>query len=661
MKLFNSLWTKISLAVVLMIVCVMSLVTYVFTISQIKTQRAELRTNMGRIAKQIASIRLAETEGWYVYQDWIDNIIDSDLGEDLVYIAISDEKDSLAAFALNDEWLDLGNQNYLTLEEQINIVKRLSQGQVAKESVMDFDRQIIDIRWGREFLGKVDVGFSLIEFNDSVRRRLLTNLVLLTVFSFLGVIGSVVMSHRITRPLNKLSGAMLEVSHGNLDQTLHVSRKDEIGELANSFNSMIADLREKAIIEKFGRELRYSFRIDKAAELVTGHLVEAIHAESGALFLIEKRGKYFGARLAHCHPQTDCTKNEYPFPLQCYNVLKGNKEPKPVEYYDLQPSFINILEKIRQSAIIDDVHIVSPIVGNDRLFGFLLLAGKSDRSGYLAKDYGFLATLTDQATLAIENAILVRELTEQERLKRELEIARNIQQRLLPAGKPRVNGLDVSGICIPATEVGGDYYDFFMLNGNKLGIAIADVAGKGTFAAFYMAEIKGMMSSLVNIIESPRELLSEINKRLYASLDRKLFATMIYGVFDLSQKTLTFVRAGHNALMIKRHNQNGNVDLLIPSGIGLGLTDSPVFRDTLAEEVVRLSSGDVVLFYTDGISEAMSKDREEFGEAKLADLLRNAKNSETEFLQQHILKEIHRFVRNAPQHDDITMVLSRVT
>ncbi len=164
-----------------MIVVIMAMETYVFTISQINSQRQELRTNIGRVAKQIASIRLAETQGWYVYQDWIDNILNSDFGKDLVYIAVINEKDSLVAFSLNAKWLDLAGGIFLNRAEQADIVMRLSAGQVAKESRRDFDHQVVAIRWGAESLGKVDVGFSLIEFNNAIRRRLFINLALLGV------------------------------------------------------------------------------------------------------------------------------------------------------------------------------------------------------------------------------------------------------------------------------------------------------------------------------------------------------------------------------------------------------------------------------------------------------------------------------------------------
>jgi sensor histidine kinase regulating citrate/malate metabolism len=220
MRWFNTLWAKIALKTVFMIVIMMGMVTYIYTISQINTQRQELRQNMGRIAKQIASIRLAETEGYYVYQEWIDNIISSDFGQDLVYIAIFDEQDQLQVFSINYAWLDLGSNTFLSRARQAEIVVRLANGQVAEESRSDFDHIPVEIRWGYDYLGKVDVGFSLVQFNNEIRRRFLTNVALLALFSFVGVVVSVVMGRKITSPLNRLSFAMRNISRGHYNQSV---------------------------------------------------------------------------------------------------------------------------------------------------------------------------------------------------------------------------------------------------------------------------------------------------------------------------------------------------------------------------------------------------------------------------------------------------------
>jgi len=638
----------------------MAMVTYVFTISQINSQRQELRTNIGRVAKQIASIRLAETQGWYVYQDWIDNILNSDFSKDLVYIAVFNEKVSLVAFSLNAKWLDLAGGTFLYRAEQADIVMRLSQGQVAEESQADFDHQVVAIRWGAESLGKVDVGFSLIEFNNAIRRRLLINLELLALFSLLGVASSVFISRRITKPLNDLAQAMLAASAGDLNQHVKSRSRDEIGYLSQSFDDMISGLREKASIEQFTHELGFTFKLERIAQLTTEYIVKAVQARNGSLFWIHERGPKVTARLAHSYPSQEQKDDEFELSPEQHNALWNNKEsfcfcgdgPSMDSPSDGSFTFH------REGGPGD--RLVIPISQKEKLLAYLILDGKADGSAFDEDEKKFLKTLSSQAAFAIENALLLNELTDKERLKRELEIARLVQKRFLPAEEPRLSGLDLSGICIPATEVGGDYYDFFVFSPDKIGIVVADVSGKGTSAAFYMAEIKGMMTSLAYILDSPKEVITRVNERLYESLDRRIFATMLYGVLDLASKRLTFVRAGHNALLVKRAGAEKQIEISVPLGMGLGLTNTGVFTQNIEERTIDLQLGDALLFYTDGISEAMRKGYEEFGEGRMIDILLSSDNKSARGIQSGILDEVARFVADASQHDDMTMVVAKL-
>jgi len=660
MRFLNKIWIKISLAIVVIIFIIMSLVSYFFTLRQLKFERSELRENMGRIAKQIASIRLAETKGWFVYQDWIDNIIASDIGRDLVYIAIFDEKKILAAFGINYNWLELGSNNYLTRAEQIKIVESLTQGQVAEESLKDFDHFSVNIQLGRELLGTVDVGFSLIDFNNKSRQQILINLYLLFLFLFIGIVASVIMGLRMTRPIITLSQAMLAVSHGQYNQVLNFSRKDEIGTLGKSFNYMTTRLREKNIIEDFSKQLGFTYEFEKVVKVITEQIITSSKAKFGILFTIYPQENKNRAHSAWGYPK--------PF----FKSITVDLDNASIQYFIEQnepfyPGLENnengtrVLSAIQKSLDLNDLEFIVPVVSQDKLLGFLVLANKETGKNYDNDEIAFLATLSQQAGMALENAYLLRELTEKERLKKELEIARNVQKRLLPQTDPQIDGLDISGICIPADEVGGDYFDYFIINENKIGLVIADVAGKGTSAAFYMAEIKGMMTSLAFTELSPKKLLSHINKRLHQSLDKKVFASMIYGLLDIKQRQFKFVRAGHSALLVKRNGSIHDVEMFIPSGIALGLTSNNSFELNLVEEVIILNSGDTLVLYTDGISEAMNKELSEFSEERLINFLKNSKEFKTATLKNNILSEVKSFAAGKPQNDDITMILARFT
>ena len=220
--------------------------------------------------------------------------------------------------------------------------------------------------------------------------------------------------------------------------------------------------------------------------------------------------------------------------------------------------------------------------------------------------------------------------------------------------------LRIAGVCIPAMEVGGGYYDCFVSDKNRIAIVIADVSGKGASAAFYMAEIKGMMTSLANLISSPKELLCHLNKNLNKNIDRRIFTTMIYGVLNVKTREFLFVRAGHNAVVVRRAGRPQDVDALIPQGMGLGLVGDAVFRQNAEEAKIRLESGDMLVLYTDGISEAMNSRREEFGEERLYELIADNHVAGTQDMQQKIMQSVNEFVQDAKQHDDITMVIAQI-
>jgi sigma-B regulation protein RsbU (phosphoserine phosphatase) len=286
------------------------------------------------------------------------------------------------------------------------------------------------------------------------------------------------------------------------------------------------------------------------------------------------------------------------------------------------------------------------------------------RIDIMSKDQlGELAGSFNQMIGSIEN--LLQTAAEKKRLEEELRIARQIQMSLLPRGPLDMPGLAVTALCVPAREVGGDYYDFFPLLGDRLGVLIADVSGKGTSAALYMAELKGLVLSLSQIYQSPRQLLLEVNRIISENLDSRSFITMTYAVVDLAGGTMTYARAGHTPLI---HMRNGAADgnavkVLIPSGMVLGLRIPGAegkFAELLEEDCLDLGTGDVIVLYTDGITEAMNVDQDLFGDARLSQIVEEHGHLDSGELRERILREIEAFVGSADQHDDMTMILLKI-
>jgi sigma-B regulation protein RsbU (phosphoserine phosphatase) len=271
---------------------------------------------------------------------------------------------------------------------------------------------------------------------------------------------------------------------------------------------------------------------------------------------------------------------------------------------------------------------------------------------------GDLASSFNRMSASIEHLLHVQR--EKQRLDDELRIAREIQKSLLPVEPPKIDGLAVADLCEPAREVGGDYYDFFEIGPRQLGVLVADVSGKGTSAALYMAELKGLMLALSHSERSPRRLLADVNRRLVNQLDNRSFITMTYAVLDLDAGTLTCARAGHTPLLVV---SNGRSQIVTPDGMVLGLrlpgaTDR--FEQILQEHVHPIVPGDVIVLYTDGITEAMDEEGELFGDEGLARVVCSHTHLEPAGIRERVVREVRAFAGRAEPHDDMTMIVLKI-
>jgi sigma-B regulation protein RsbU (phosphoserine phosphatase) len=288
-------------------------------------------------------------------------------------------------------------------------------------------------------------------------------------------------------------------------------------------------------------------------------------------------------------------------------------------------------------------------------FSYKIPIATRDQLGELAESFNSM-------TASMED--LLHQKAEKERLEQELKIARAIQMSLLPQGPIRIPGLAITGHCEPAREVGGDYYDVVPLDDGRLGVLIADVSGKGTSAALYMAELKGVIFSLSQMHRSPRTLLIAADRILSRHLDSRSFITITYAVVDLEARTLTYARAGHCPLIYLPgpHATTRRAQILAPDGLVLGLQidNGEMFTRLLQEVTLPIAPGDLFVFYTDGITEAMNPPGDLFGEQRLAALVEQHALMPFEELRERILREVSGFVGPSPQQDDMTMVLLRV-
>ena len=348
-------------------------------------------------------------------------------------------------------------------------------------------------------------------------------------------------------------------------------------------------------------------------------------------------------------------------------LLQSQREPARVFLND-RDSWVH-----RESGINDDERgklaalqseLLLPLAVRDKLLGFISLGPKRSEEPYTGSDVRLLKSVAAQTGLALENANLLRTIAEEvahrERLNREVEIAREVQERLFPQKLPVIAGLDFAGHCRPALGV-GDYYDFLALPDGKLGIAIGDVSGKGIAAALMMASLQASLrSEATRAPENLAAAVGNINRLVYEASSSNRYATFFYGQYDPALGRFDFVNAGHNPPMLF-HYPGGKdaVTRLEPGGTVVGLLEDAGYE----QGSVMLGAGDVLVFFTDGISEAMNLEDEEWGEDRLMETTRSTLLHSACCPAQELLSRLFEaatgFAGDAPQHDDMTLVVLR--
>jgi serine phosphatase RsbU (regulator of sigma subunit) len=301
------------------------------------------------------------------------------------------------------------------------------------------------------------------------------------------------------------------------------------------------------------------------------------------------------------------------------------------------------------------VRIIQPICSKDRLIGAIMIGEKLSETAFKDDDISFLTSAATQASVSIENAFLYEELAEKERMKHELEIARQIQLASLPQQLPLIAGLDIAGGSLPAMEVGGDFYDYLQSNSNSLTVIIGDVSGKGTSAALYMSKVQGILRSLFTFGLSPRELFVRANKLLCKDLEKRSFVTALGAEFNLNAKMVQIARAGHLPLYCFNADL-GVVEKIVSPGIGLGLNDAEQPFALLEEYRRPLKKGDLYVFVSDGITEAQNEQGDDYGEQRLIAFIAQHRSESSLRIRDLLLEEVKCFTAGAPQHDDQTIV-----
>lgn len=302
--------------------------------------------------------------------------------------------------------------------------------------------------------------------------------------------------------------------------------------------------------------------------------------------------------------------------------------------------------------------IAVPVRFREQLFGVLAVANSADGEPFTPNDFSLMSTLAEQAGLALHHAEFLNFQIEKRRLDLDLSLASGVQQMLLPREAPRIDGLDIDARYQAAQKVSGDFYDIFPLPDGRLGVAVADVAGKGIAASLLMAICRTNLRQIAPRHAAPAAALVELNRVLQGDLQSGTFVTLLYAVIDVVRQEVTWARAGHELPLFARRDATAAraIEFAGSEGMPLGLVPDEVFSMVIADRTEPFREGDTLVLYTDGLTEAPNETGQEFTGTRLADTVRTLLAHPAREIDDGILTAMHRFMGSAEPRDDLTLV-----
>jgi sigma-B regulation protein RsbU (phosphoserine phosphatase) len=412
-----------------------------------------------------------------------------------------------------------------------------------------------------------------------------------------------------------------------------------------------------AILSDLAIKVRTIVETRPLLEIVATRIAESLHVPRIAI-LLDDSGTFQSAyALGYGATPTVAIAAE------SVTMTRLRKQQHALVHFDDPDSWVQLTAGAeRRSLEALQPELLLPLSINEKILGIMSLGPKQSEEPFSKTDIRLLDSVAAQTGLALENARLTAavaaEVAARAKQTRDIEIARDVQQRLLPQEFPPIPGLDYAGACRAALGVGGDYYDFIPLSTTQLGIAIGDVSGKGIPASLLMATLRAYLRGAQTIHHQAdlAEVMRNLNKLVYESSAANRYATFFYGELDVTSRVLTYVNAGHNPPMLFRQTAGGqDVIRLDTGGPVIGLMEDCAYR----LDSVTLATGDVLVAYTDGLSEAMNTADEEWGEERLMDAVGTNGAMPARTLIDRLMRSADSFVAGAPQHDDMTLLVVR--
>ncbi len=422
-----------------------------------------------------------------------------------------------------------------------------------------------------------------------------------------------------------------------------------VKQLENEVERLKSAIQELAVLNDLAITASSSLDVNQVLDIIVEKSIKATKGEQGSILLLTEQED---SPLKTLIRQQDRSR------LLTYRIgtnITGwvLKHQKPLIIDDLSTDErFNTTEQERQE--IRSVLCV-PIRFRARLLGILMVTNKKTFEPFSKDDLRLISIIAAQSGQLIRNSQLQQETLEKKRMEQELVMARNIQRGLLPFKQPEVDGLEIASHFIAADEVSGDYFDYFDLGKNRIGIVMADVSGHGASSALVMTMIKGILQALKQSYVSTDGVLRELNLILDQTIPKDMFVTMMYLDFDSNKKLMRYSNAGHNPLILYKSDSK-SCELVHFKSPALSLSKLAVYQ----EKEISLNPGDVFVVYTDGVTEAFNDNKEMFEETRLVQAIEEAAQKKAGAIIEHLKQRLQEFIGNAKQSDDIAIITIKI-
>jgi len=434
------------------------------------------------------------------------------------------------------------------------------------------------------------------------------------------------------------------------------------------------ELEESRVFE-FLHSLGEAFSTDLQPEelhhLVVESAIRILNANGGALYTVNRDGLGISARFISrgCPPlveappsvlqQVEANPQALQSYLRMHTVEPGEglvgKVWRDRDAVLLLPQDTR-LTQLRDNALQTHSAMLAPLVFARQNMGVIAIANGPLGAPFSEADFSTFKAIAEQCAFALYNAMIYQQADEKKRMDSDMQVAEEIQRILLPSGSPALRNYDIDGINMPARQMSGDYYGYIRVSPERWGVAIADVSGKGVPASLIMAMCRSVLRGQAVGKTSAAEVLSQVNRQIYPDIKEDMFISMAYLLLDETSNDITLCRAGHDAPLLYEA-KTGAVQKINPPGMALGIDSGDVFERVTRDFALQLQTGDCLILYTDGVTEALDLKGDEYGIQRMIDSIQASAHQGAVAIRKRLTDDLMAFIGNHPQNDDITLLV----